>query len=30
MNESLFDEWIEKAEGDFKAAIALSRLRKEP
>ena len=27
---SLLDEWIEKAEGDYKSAVALQRRRKEP
>jgi hypothetical protein len=27
---SLFDEWIEKAEADYKSAVALQRRRKEP
>jgi hypothetical protein len=27
---SLLDEWIEKAEGDYKGAVALQRRRKEP
>ena len=27
---SLLDEWIEKAEADYKSAVALQRRRKEP
>ncbi len=27
---SLLDEWVEKAEADYKAAVDLSRRRKEP
>lgn len=27
---TLFDEWIEKAEGDYKIAVTLNRPRKEP
>ena len=27
---SLFDEWIEKAEGDYRSAVALNRIRKMP
>ncbi len=27
---TLVDEWVEKAEADYKAAVALSRRRKEP
>ena len=27
---TLLDEWVEKAEGDYKAAVILKRQRKEP
>ena len=27
---SLFEEWVEKAEGDYKTAVILNRPRKEP
>jgi HEPN domain-containing protein len=27
---TLVEEWVHKAEGDYKAAVALNRLRKEP
>ena len=27
---TLVNEWVEKAEADFKGAVALNRLRKEP
>ncbi|MCZ6676164.1 MAG: HEPN domain-containing protein [Candidatus Poribacteria bacterium] len=27
---TLVDEWIEKAEADFKGAVALNRRRKDP
>ena len=27
---TLLDEWVEKAEGDYRAAVILNRIRKEP